>query len=171
MCAPSSPCNPNPCNNNGVCNIDNDTFNCDCIDGYTGATCDTASETNYSCSGSTCISGTSGSGTYNSSNCNNMCGFSCNASNICISGSSGSGLYDTMDNCKSECESNIWIWAFWISIAFSVIFLVSAIVLSFKGYKNGAIITFVIVLILIAFDIWFGIEAFGDDDIDIDKDD
>ena len=93
-------------------------------------------DTNYSCSGSICISGTSGSGNYTTIDCDKKCGFSCNASNICIEGSSGSGSYNTMDECKDECESNIWEWAFWICLAFSVVFLVIAIAL-FSGDENN----------------------------------
>lgn len=71
----------------------------------------------YSCSGSKCISDTSGS--YITTNCDNMCGFSCNASNICEPGSSGSDTYDTIDICENNCGNsgnNIWKRILYIGI-------------------------------------------------------
>ena len=62
----------------------------------------------YNCSGTKCIIDSTGK--YNASNCDNKCGFSCNASDTCIVGLSGSGSYDTKEICESECESTSWIW-------------------------------------------------------------
>ena len=73
-------------------------------------------EIKYSCSGSTCISGNSGS--YTTSNCNNMCGFSCSDTK-CIPGSSGSGSYDTEDDCNNVCNpTRYWLWGLIIGLIF-----------------------------------------------------
>ena len=77
----------------------------------------------YSCSGSTCISDSKG--TYNASDCSDSCGFSCNASNTCISGLSGSGTYDTKDECQKKCSSSIWTswWMIMIYIVAGLFFI------------------------------------------------
>ena len=40
-------CNPNPCNNGGTCADENSdgTAECNCAEGFSGATCDTESNT------------------------------------------------------------------------------------------------------------------------------
>ena len=77
----------------------------------------------YSCSGSTCISDSKG--TYNASDCSDSCGFSCNASNTCITGLSGSGTYDTKDECQKKCSSSIWTswWMIMIYIVAGLFFI------------------------------------------------
>jgi len=77
----------------------------------------------FSCSGSTCISDSKG--TYNASDCSDSCGFSCNASNTCISGLSGSGTYDTKDECQEKCSSSIWTswWMIMIYIVAGLFFI------------------------------------------------
>ena len=37
----SNPCVDHPCKNGGSCSQVGDTFKCDCITGWTGATCET----------------------------------------------------------------------------------------------------------------------------------
>ncbi|CAH1774354.1 unnamed protein product, partial [Owenia fusiformis] len=44
-------CDPNPCQNNGTCYSENDTFNCTCEDNYFGKTCSTYCEPRDNCSG------------------------------------------------------------------------------------------------------------------------
>ena len=34
-------CSPNPCQNNGTCTDDIDSYNCSCVTGYTGTDCET----------------------------------------------------------------------------------------------------------------------------------
>ena len=95
--------------------------------------------TKYSCSGSKCISGTSGSGSYTTSNCNNKCGFSCNASNICIQGLSGSGSYNTIDECNDICNpTKYWLWG--LIIGLIVCALIGGGIGAYKDSSSGAII-------------------------------
>ena len=89
----------------------------------------TPSSGKFSCSGSTCISDSKG--TYNASDCSNSCGFSCNASNTCITGLSGSGTYDTKDECQKKCSSSIWT-SWWMIMIYIIVglFIIIAIAMS-----------------------------------------
>lgn len=42
---PTDPCSPNPCRNNGICNVLNGQATCQCTSSYTGNRCETQRQT------------------------------------------------------------------------------------------------------------------------------
>lgn len=43
------PCDGNPCVNGACTNIDDDEFECECVEGYTGVTCESGTKRMISC--------------------------------------------------------------------------------------------------------------------------
>ncbi|XP_078312118.1 blastula protease 10-like [Crassostrea virginica] len=50
----SNPCNPNPCQNSGTCNVVGSNYECNCASGWTGTTCDVRTQ---SCQPNPCQNG------------------------------------------------------------------------------------------------------------------
>jgi len=60
-------CDPNPCENNGTCTDGENSFTCDCVDGFTGDTCETDID---ECLSFPCLNGGTCSDGINSFTCN-----------------------------------------------------------------------------------------------------